>query len=312
MDRDYGPAQWRYYRQPGDEREVPKRPSFAILTAFFQAKLFRIVHDTINIYCGARGRVTAENVIACYKRYLDWAEELPWQLRSVDVEAQPLPHILSLQYNPRDILFVSFALMVSSIQYHTGLTQLFTPLLKCNYFSANHREEIRDMVVSHAEEGLGLLEHSGRLYSHRQNVPLTTFCTLHLGDTLIRYSHRESLNTESIINVLEALQQTRPGFPVCGPLQQMFRATAEVYGIGLPGDVDESMGSMNRYGLDNLLDACTRLEYAQPTDQIVGYINPNIAEKWPEEWEKQIDRPRREQQQQSARYLEINSLLNKD
>ncbi|KAL9116521.1 MAG: hypothetical protein Q9187_006954, partial [Circinaria calcarea] len=316
VDRDYGPAQWRYYRQPGDERDVPKRPSFAILTAYSQAKLFRIVHDTITVYCGARGRVTAESVIGCYKRYLDWAEELPWQLRSTDVDTQPLPHILSLQYDslpPLQVhIFLTLVLIASSIQYHTALTQLFTPLLKCNYFSAEHREEIRIMVLSHAEEALGLLEHSGRLYSHRQNLPLTIFCTLHLGDTLIRYSRRETLQVEKIIYVLSMLQEARPGFPVCGPLQQMFRATAEAYGIKLPSDIDDHVGVMSRYGLDDLLDACTRLEYAQPTEQIVGYISPDIAKKWPEEWEKQIDMPRRQQQDPSARYLEINSLLNAD
>ena len=97
MLKDSVPAQWRYYRQPGDEANIPKRPSYAILTACHQAKLYRIVHDSINIYCGARGKVTAKEIIGCYRRYLDWEERLPDQVRRTDEDAQPLPHVLGLQ-----------------------------------------------------------------------------------------------------------------------------------------------------------------------------------------------------------------------
>jgi len=68
------------------------------VTACEQAKLFRIVHDTINVYCGARGRVTAAAVIGCYKRFLNWKANLSEAVRHVDEESQPLPHVLCLQY----------------------------------------------------------------------------------------------------------------------------------------------------------------------------------------------------------------------
>lgn len=73
------------------------------MTACEQAKLFRIVHDTINVYCGARGKATAGAVIGCYKRFLDWKANLPEAVRHVDEGSQPLSHVLCLQYVPSSI-----------------------------------------------------------------------------------------------------------------------------------------------------------------------------------------------------------------
>ena len=96
MDREH--AIWRFYRHQGDERELPTRPSYAIVTACYQAKLFRIIDETLNLYCGVRGQVTAEKSLAVYKRYVDWKNDLPSVIMNVDVSDQPLPHILYLQY----------------------------------------------------------------------------------------------------------------------------------------------------------------------------------------------------------------------
>lgn len=96
MDRD--DAVWRFYRRPGDKGHIPRRPSYSILTAYHQAKLYRVVHETINIFCGARGKITARVVLECYKRYLSWKEDLPPQLAQVDTDAQAMPHIIFLQY----------------------------------------------------------------------------------------------------------------------------------------------------------------------------------------------------------------------
>lgn len=90
-------AVWRFYRTVGDQRVLPVRPSHAILTACYQAALFRIIHESLNLYCGLRGVVTAEAVLITYRRYLDWEYDLPSTLKSVGVEAQPVPHILFLQ-----------------------------------------------------------------------------------------------------------------------------------------------------------------------------------------------------------------------
>ena len=96
MDKD--DALWRFYRRPGDKGHVPIRPSYSILTACHQAQLYRIVHETINMFCGAGGKITARALLKCYQRYLTWRNELPAHLAKVDTDAQALPHILFLQY----------------------------------------------------------------------------------------------------------------------------------------------------------------------------------------------------------------------
>lgn len=95
MDSD--DAEWRFYRQPGDNRELPFRPAHAIVTAYHQAKLFLIINETLNVYCGTRGRVTAAKILDVYARYLQWKDELPDVIANIDEGDQPLPHILYLQ-----------------------------------------------------------------------------------------------------------------------------------------------------------------------------------------------------------------------
>ncbi len=95
MERDH--ALWRFYRHPGDERELPTRPSYVIVSACYQAKLFRVIDESLNLYCGARGQVSAENFLGVYRRYMDWKNDLPSVIANVDVADQPLAHILYLQ-----------------------------------------------------------------------------------------------------------------------------------------------------------------------------------------------------------------------
>ena len=89
------------YRQPGDDslelgqQNTDDRQSFATLTACEHAKLYRIAHERILIYCGARGKVSAESLLDVYQRFVAWKDGLPPSLQSV--EGQPLPHVLSLQ-----------------------------------------------------------------------------------------------------------------------------------------------------------------------------------------------------------------------
>lgn len=89
---------WRFYRTVGDNRDLPVRPGYAIMTACHQASLFQVIHESLNLYCGLRGLVTAEKTLILYRRYLDWEEDLPPALKKMDIEEQPLPHILFLQY----------------------------------------------------------------------------------------------------------------------------------------------------------------------------------------------------------------------
>ncbi len=96
MDGD--DAVWRFYRKAGDGHELPTRPSYAMVTACMQAGLFRIVNESLNLYCGHRGDVSATSVLTIYKMYLDWKEDLPPKVRQIEIDDQPLPHILYLQY----------------------------------------------------------------------------------------------------------------------------------------------------------------------------------------------------------------------
>ena len=85
---------WRFYRQPGDT-DLSDRASFSRIVASEDAKLFRIVHETILGYCGSRGRASARSLLGLYGRFVEWQENLPLELQ--DVENEPLPHVLVLQ-----------------------------------------------------------------------------------------------------------------------------------------------------------------------------------------------------------------------
>ncbi len=89
------------YRQPGDNdlehghQRTDDRQSLAHLTACELAKLYRIVHECILVYCGTRSQVSADSLLDIFQRYIVWKDELPPDIRSV--EGQPLPHVLFLQ-----------------------------------------------------------------------------------------------------------------------------------------------------------------------------------------------------------------------
>lgn len=97
IDLDIDAPLWGFYRHPGDEKELPTRPSHAIITACHQAKLFRIIDESLALYCGNRGQVSAEKMLSVYRRYREWIDDLPPVVSNVEVADQPLPHILYLQ-----------------------------------------------------------------------------------------------------------------------------------------------------------------------------------------------------------------------
>ena len=73
------------------------------------------------------------------------------------------------------------------------------------------------------------------------------------------------------------------------------------------------MGSFDHYGVDDILDACTRLSYTQPIDQILLRIDPNIARDWPGQWQRQVVAgfgQSRRGSNSSGRYMQIGNLLN--
>ncbi len=74
---------------------MDERLGHALETASEHAKLFRIVHATILLFCGSRGKVNAERLLRLYERYVGWKEALPPDM--ADLNGEPLPHVLFLQ-----------------------------------------------------------------------------------------------------------------------------------------------------------------------------------------------------------------------
>lgn len=174
-------------------------------------------------------------------------------------------------------------------------------------------DELRRMIVHHAQSGMEILDHSRLLYSSRYHMPLLTFCTLHLGDALIRHSPREPPASTVVQYCLSTIKETRAGFAICGPLQELFRRTAVECGVELPKNMDDLMGPF-QYAVDQILDACSRLAYTQPLDQALHHILSTIADDWSYEWRRIIiaSRGAPGRQSSSGRYLQIGSLLNND
>ncbi|KAI4137433.1 MAG: hypothetical protein LQ341_005140 [Variospora aurantia] len=300
VDLQSSHSTWQEYRSIGDQRYLPVRPSHAVLAACHQAGLFRIIHESLNLYCGLRGLITADAVLTLYRRYMDWEEDLPFILKAIDDEARPLPHILLLH-----------------VQFHVAVVQHLTPLLQSNFFDGPNLHELQRLMIKHAQDGIIVLEHLHQLYSGRFLMPLISFCTIHLGDTLIRYSPDEPPASNVVEFCLGLLQASSIGFPINGPLQELFRRTAVECGAALPPNVKQFNEQLGNYGMDDILDACTRLDYKQPVDQSVRHIDENIADEWASKWEQIVDSPDRPESPQSTRkvspsekHLRIESLLN--
>ncbi|KAL8801734.1 MAG: hypothetical protein Q9182_004273 [Xanthomendoza sp. 2 TL-2023] len=180
---------------------------------------------------------------------------------------------------------------LNTVQYHVAVVQHLTPLLQSGCFEGPNLEELCGLVVQHAQSGAEILEQYRRLYSTRYLMPLLSFCIVHLGDALIRYSPRDPPASATVEFVLGLLQQASVGFPVCGPLQELFQRTAVECGVKLPPNVEAIIGTPGGYGVDDILDACTRLDYKQPVDQSVRHIDENVAAEWPSKWQEIVNNP---------------------
>ncbi len=82
------------HKQPRDDHDR-ERSDLSIMTAFENAKLFRIVHEAILLYHGDLGMVKADRLLEVYEELLSWRRKLPPEL-SNDT-GDPSPPILILQ-----------------------------------------------------------------------------------------------------------------------------------------------------------------------------------------------------------------------
>ena len=191
--------------------------------------------------------------------------------------------------------------------------QHVSPLLHCGLFPPDDHAELVRIAVFHARSSVEFLAHARRLYSARFSMPLLNFCLVHVCDCLVRFSPQEPPAPDTVEFCLEVLQQNSAGFALCGPLQALFCQTVEECGVQCSDETRALMGSFDRYGMDDILDACTRLSYTQPIDQILPRIDPDIARHWPGEWQRQVvagfEQSRRGSSS-SGRYMQIGNLLN--
>ena len=168
-------------------------------------------------------------------------------------------------------------------------------------------------MMFHARSSVELLVHAKRLYSARFSMPLLTFCLVYVCDSLVRFSPQEPPASETVEFCLEVLQETSAGFAMCGPLQALFCQTVGECGVQVSDETRAVMGSFDHYVMDDILDACTRLSYRQPIDQILLRIDPEMANDWPGEWQRQVvaaTGQARRGSNASGRYLQIGNLLN--
>lgn len=191
------------------------------------------------------------------------------------------------------------------MQFHTALVQLFRPLVYGHFFSDSDQAELKRILIFHARSGVELLGHVQRLYTARYSLPVMSFCLVQLCDALLSYSPKEPPASETVTFCLQIFQQTRSGFALCGPLQYLFCQRAKECGVSLPEELEEIVDSFEDYAVDGILDVCARLSYTEPLNQIIRYIDPNIAKEWLGEWETQIVGRKR-----GERDLQITNILN--
>lgn len=183
------------------------------------------------------------------------------------------------------------------------------------YFATADQESLRALVVSHAQSGIDILEHCRRLYSSRYFPPLVTMCTLHISDAVIRHSSQpqdSKFARDTISFCFESLQENGAGFRICGPLQELFRRTVVGSSLSLPENLEDLMEPPQNFGVDEILGACTRLEYTQPLSQVLNHIDPLIGSDWLHYWQSLIMTPEGQFMRPTTteRYLQIPSLLN--
>ncbi|RDI78713.1 hypothetical protein Vi05172_g11297 [Venturia inaequalis] len=268
-------AYWKSYRFPKDSGKDPIT-GHAIETAKEFTQLSQVIFQTIRVWCGSKGKVSAQTLLRLYRQFTSWKAALPEHLAilefSADSAPQALPHVFSLH-----------------IQYYVAICQLFVPLLECKEFSAAAMDHIRGVCVSSAHQGLELCQRYRYLFSNRYQPPMQAFCLLHLSDLILRQGKQGVEAT--ILFCFEMLSESLPGFPMVGPMQAMFCESVLSCGYKLPANVEKLMDgrTWQSYSREDKLECCQRLTYAQPVDMLVERLDPDIAQVFEDEWHEHIE-----------------------
>ena len=195
-------------------------------------------------------------------------------------------------------------LTLFSIQLHAIIVQLMNPIAQSGLFGGAQLQEIRKIIATHAIQGLGHIQRATRLYTARFHLPLLSFCCVHLADAAMVYEAQRG--PEALQVSMHALQETRAGFDLCGPLQELLRQRAVTHSVQLPHDIAPLLGSLSHFGMDEILDACTRLTYTQPLKQILSHFEVDGAAEDPDSRRTSLHR----QTPSTTQRMQIDALLN--
>ena len=167
-----------------------------------------------------------------------------------------------------------------SIHYHAALVTLFRPLVGIDHFAGGVTNIDPESLAFHnAQEGLVLLKKYQNLFSSRYQCQLQMLCLIHIADFIVRFGPPR-VAQEAALFCLESLKESRAGFAVCGPLQELFRRTLVECGVSISGELADATSPISDFCLDDMMDACTRLSYSQPIERIRRRLSPRIAEEW--------------------------------
>lgn len=132
-------------------------------------------------------------------------------------------------------------------------------------------------------------EHYRNQYTCRYEPVLQMFAVLHLSDVVARFfpggvDGGGKDGPEALQFGLEALMQSRIGFPIANTLQEMLRRTAHQCSIRLPRHQVELMAPLRSpkqtFRIDDFIDACTRPSYSQPVVEIHQRYLPSFSAEW--------------------------------
>jgi len=237
-----------------------------------KSKLNAILQDIATMVYSQRGpSISARQILFQYGRLRAWREQLPDVPSSFeDGNEKVLPHVLYLL-----------------VYYSTAVVQLLRPLLDLEGFPSFL---VDGAVWEHAQEGLRLLDKYYRpQYTFRYQPFLQMLASLQLIDIIARFfsegTQEGSKNGAEAVQLgMELLMESRIGFPVAGPLQEMLRRSAVECAVLLPRNLEELMFSPTSpkrvYDLDDFLGACTNPTYIQPVLEAHARYSACFSSDW--------------------------------
>ena len=154
------------------------------------------------------------------------------------------------------------------------MINLLQPLLEVD---DSRDDYILGLTLQHARCGADLLLQYSRMYSAVYLSPMQLLVVAHICDVLVRYDTGNESTPAVTRFCLETLEDARVSYALAGPLQRMFCLAIAEYGVAPSDDVTKLATSVSHYGPEEMLRACTRITYRQPSSQILSNLERGIA-----------------------------------